>query len=227
MPVPGGHRAEVVEGRLAPAQELVALAVALVFALHVLGEGGGGAEIVDHHRVVDDEIDGHQRVDLLRVAAELGRRIAHRRQIDHGGNAGEVLHQHARRTVGDLVRGLACLKPAGDRADVVGGHRAPVLEAQQVLQQHLQRERQLGDPLKAVGLRIGQGEVGVGLVADGKRLATFEGVERFCHGWRSPFIQGRPAIRRRRHALLAARLAPDPRQAGIRASLRRQGYRGD
>jgi hypothetical protein len=32
----------------------------------------GGAEVVDHHRVVDDEVDRDQRVDLLRVAAELG-----------------------------------------------------------------------------------------------------------------------------------------------------------
>ena len=57
----------------------------------------GGAERVDLHRVVDDELDGLQRVDLLRVAAEPLHRVAHRGEVDHGGDAREVLQQHARR----------------------------------------------------------------------------------------------------------------------------------
>ena len=51
------HDAEVVEGLLAPAQELVALAVALEFDLDVPREGVSRAEVVDLHRVVDDEVD--------------------------------------------------------------------------------------------------------------------------------------------------------------------------
>ena len=57
MPVPGGTTRKLSKRLLAPAQELVALAVALVFELDVLLEGAGAAEVVDHHRVVDDEID--------------------------------------------------------------------------------------------------------------------------------------------------------------------------
>jgi hypothetical protein len=115
----GRHDAEVLEGLLAPFQEAVALAVALVFLLDIMGEGHRRAELVDDHRVVDDEIDGHQRVDLLRVAAKRDHRVAHRREIDDGGNAGEVLHQHARRAVGDLVAGLALVvQPVGDGLDV-------------------------------------------------------------------------------------------------------------
>jgi hypothetical protein len=39
-----------------------------------------GAEFIDHHRVVDDEIDGNQRVDLLRDRrrAAIASRIAAR-----------------------------------------------------------------------------------------------------------------------------------------------------
>jgi hypothetical protein len=47
--------------------------------------------------VVDHQLDRHQRVDLVRVAAELAHRVAHRGEVDDGGHAGEVLHQHARR----------------------------------------------------------------------------------------------------------------------------------
>jgi hypothetical protein len=62
---------EVVERGLAPAQELVALAVALVLELDVALEGVRRAEDVGDHRVVDDQLGRGQRVDLGRVAAEL------------------------------------------------------------------------------------------------------------------------------------------------------------
>ena len=58
MPVSGGHDAQAVELALSPAQQLVALAVALELALRVDGEGDVGAELVDLHRVVDHEVDG-------------------------------------------------------------------------------------------------------------------------------------------------------------------------
>ena len=45
---------------------------------------------------LDYEIDRHQRIDLVGIAAQRDHRIAHHRQIDYGGNAGEILHQHAR-----------------------------------------------------------------------------------------------------------------------------------
>ena len=98
----GRHDAEVAEGLLAPFQEVVALLVAFVFELDVAREGDRRAEFVNDDRMVDDEVDGHQRVDLLRIAAERGHGVAHRGEIDHRGHAGEILHQYARWTVGDL-----------------------------------------------------------------------------------------------------------------------------
>src|SRR5258705_1455303 len=46
-----------------------ALLVALEFELHVEVERFLGAVVVDHHRMVDDQIDRHQRLDGLRVLA--------------------------------------------------------------------------------------------------------------------------------------------------------------
>ena len=64
------HDAEIVERLLAPAQELVPLAVAREFHVDVQVERVGRVEVVDLHRVVDHQIDRHERIDLLRIAAE-------------------------------------------------------------------------------------------------------------------------------------------------------------
>ena len=84
----GRHDAEIAEGRLAPAQELVALAVALELAPDIGAEGIGAAVGIHHHRMVDDEVHGVYRVDFLRVAAEPGHGVAHGGEIDHRRHAG-------------------------------------------------------------------------------------------------------------------------------------------
>ena len=76
----GRHDAEIVEGASGPISGTVALAVALVFEVDV-GERLRRAEFVDDDRMVDDEIDGHERVDLLRdrrSSAVIASRIAAR-----------------------------------------------------------------------------------------------------------------------------------------------------
>ena len=117
----GRHDLEIVERLAAPFEEFVALAVALIFELDILLEGARGAELVDHHAMVDDQVNRDQRIDLLRVAAELTHRVAHRREVDHRGNAGEVLHQHARRPVLDLAVDPPFLQPVRHRLEVVAG----------------------------------------------------------------------------------------------------------
>ena len=62
----GRHHAEIVEGARPPAQEGVALAVPLIFLLHIGVERARRAEGVDHHRMVDDEVHRNQRIDLAR-----------------------------------------------------------------------------------------------------------------------------------------------------------------
>ena len=174
----GRHDGEVRERLLAPLQELVALLVLLVFLGDVLAEGLVVAEEVHDHGVVDDEIDRHQRVDLLGIAAELLHRVAHRGEIDHGRHAGEILHQHARRAEGDLMLQLALLQPFDDRDDVVLLDRAAVLVAQQVLEQHLHRIGQLRNSLQTILLGRGQAVIDIGLGADLEGLFAFEAVER-------------------------------------------------
>ena len=76
-PGSGRHDPQVPERGLRPAQQLVALAVALVLALDVERERAGCAEPVDLDRVVDDEVGRHERVDVRRIAAEVGHGVAH------------------------------------------------------------------------------------------------------------------------------------------------------
>ena len=161
------HHPEVVERALPPLQELVALDVALVLAVDVELERARGAELVDHHRVVDDEVDRVQRVDLLRVAAERLDPVAHRREVDDRRHAGEVLHQHPRRPVGDLARVPAALgRPFGEGADVVDRDGLAVLEAQHVLQHDLKRCRQAAEIAETCRLGRRDRVVGVVLARD-------------------------------------------------------------
>jgi hypothetical protein len=134
-----GDHLEVLEGRLAPAKEGVALAVALELELGVSLEGEALGEDVHLDRVVDDELHRHQRVDPLRIAAQLVHRVAHRGEVHDGRHAREILHQHARGGVGDLARGLVGCHPGGEVLDVARRDRAAVLATQEVLEQDLQR----------------------------------------------------------------------------------------
>jgi hypothetical protein len=90
-----GHDAEILERPLAPLEELIPLAVALKLTLGVEEEGEGRAELIYLHRVVDDQIDGHDGVDAVGIAAQPGHGRAHRGQIDDGRHAGEVLQNDA------------------------------------------------------------------------------------------------------------------------------------
>ena len=164
------HDLEIAERGLAPFQELVALHVAAIFERDILLEALRRAEGVDHHRVIDDEVDGDERIDLLRIAAELGHRIAHRGEIDDGGDAGEILHQHAGRAILDLALGLALLLPVDQRLDVLAGDGDAVLEAEQIFEQHLHREGQAADIAQFLA-RLGQRIISVGFAAHLERVA--------------------------------------------------------
>ena len=161
---PGRHDLEVAEALLAPAEEGVALAVALELELDVAREGAARAEDVDLHRVVDHELDRDQRVDLLRVAAEVGHRVPHRREVDDGRDAGEVLEQDARRREGDLAARLVRRHPPRDRFDVV---RVAVPE--HVLEQDPERVREPRD-VPALLQRVQPVDLELA-IADGERGA--------------------------------------------------------
>ena len=170
------HDGEVVEPVLAPAQERVALLVALELALGVDAERVAGAEGVDLDGVVDDQLGRHERVDLGRLAPVVGHRVAHGGEVDDGGDAREVLHHHAGGREGDLLRRLGVRVPAGERLDVLLADGHAVLVAQQVLEQDLQRERQPCDI--ELGLQRVEPEDLEGLAADLQVRACVEGIVR-------------------------------------------------
>ena len=97
MPRFGGKHAQRAERRLRPPQERVALAVARELELGVAHERVGHAGDVGDDRVVDDEVDGDAGLDRAGSPPSVDHRVAHRREVDDRGHAGEVLHQHARR----------------------------------------------------------------------------------------------------------------------------------
>jgi hypothetical protein len=180
MPVPGGTTREVLERLLAPLQEAVALAVAgCIRARRSLPKAFGVPNSSTMTEWSMTRSTGTSGLIFCGIAAERLHGVAHGREVDDGGNAGEVLHQHARRAEGDFLAGLALVvQPGGDGFDVRLGDRAAVLGAQQVLQQHLHREGKRRNAGKAVLLGFNEAVIDVGLVPDLQRLPGLETVDR-------------------------------------------------
>ena len=137
------HDAESVEGLHPPLQKLIALLVPLELDVHVQLQRVGTIGVVDLHRVIDDEVDRHERLDDLRIDAGTLRRGAHRGEIDEQRNAGEILQQHAGDHERDLIRPLRARLPVGERAHIVLGDLLAVDIAQHRLEHDADRDRQL------------------------------------------------------------------------------------
>src|SRR5699024_8690744 len=103
---------------LAPAQELVTLAVAFVFDFNVTLDGVRGTEVVDLNRVVDDEFCGCQWVDQFWVTTKVYDGFTHGGQVNDTGNAGEVLHQNAGRSELNFGVWLSGRIPVGQGLDL-------------------------------------------------------------------------------------------------------------
>ena len=136
------HDAERVERLHAPLHELVALLVALKFQLHVQVERVLAAVVVDHDRVVDHQIDGHQRLDGLGLLAERCGSAAHGSQIGQQRHAGEVLQHDTRNDEGNLVGALGVRLPVGKLLHMLGHHLLAVAIAQHRFEHDAQRHRQ-------------------------------------------------------------------------------------
>ena len=166
------HHAKIVKRRLAPFQESVAFDIAFVFTLDIDREGARGAECVDHHRVIDDQIDRGLRVDFFGIAAKRHQPVAHRCQIDHRRHAGEILHQHAGRAIGDLAWVFAALSsPLGERPDVIHGDGFAVLKAQHIFKHHLEHGGQAPEIAQTGALRGGDRVICDRLRANAQHLA--------------------------------------------------------
>jgi hypothetical protein len=153
-PRTGRDHADAVERLLRPSQQRVPFPVAPVLPLDVRLVRLRGAEQVDLHRVIDDQIHVHQRGDPGRVAAGALHRRSHRGQVDDRGHAREVLHQHPRGHEGKVgARRLP--RPGRERPNVILGDVAGAGAAEQVLEQDLDGMREpveLGDLREPVEL---------------------------------------------------------------------------
>ncbi|MCY1558347.1 hypothetical protein D9M68_952710 [compost metagenome] len=101
--------------------------------------------MVDLHRVVDHQVDRHQRLDLLGVLAHLLGHVAHRGQVGQQRHPGEVLQHHAGHDERDLVDTLGIRLPAGELPDVFLGNFLAVAVAQHGFQHDADRYRQAPD----------------------------------------------------------------------------------
>ena len=201
----GRHDAQVAERRLRPAQKLIALAVALVLAGDVEGEGAVVAEAIDLHRVVDDQVGRHQRVDARRVPAEGGHRIAHGGQVDDGGHAGEVLEDDPCGHERQLDVDAGPRPPARQGAHVGLADDAVAGVAQQVLEQDLDRDRESSEVGGAAAVEPIDDHVAA---IDRERGTAVEGIS--ADGERSRHRGGPPHPRSRVVAGLGRRLTGVP-----------------
>ncbi len=89
--------AHIVETLLRPFQEVVTFLVTREFPLHIAFERARTTGNVGDDGMVDDQVAGNLRVDLARIAPQIGTRFAHDGKIDENGHSGEVLEQDAGR----------------------------------------------------------------------------------------------------------------------------------
>src|SRR6476469_4736909 len=94
---------ESLESLLSPLEKLVTLAIALELHVQIEFERARRTKEIDLHRVIDNQIDPHERLDDFRVASEPLHSAAHRREIDNQRNSSEVLQNNARNDERDLL----------------------------------------------------------------------------------------------------------------------------
>ena len=140
-----GNDAEGLESLLAPLKEFVAFAVTFKFVLHVEHEGLLGAVDVDLDGVIDDEIDGDEGFDELRIFFEPSDGIAHSGEIDEKGYASEILQNDAGDSEGNFFRGRFLSIPAGKIFDVAGASRKAVAMAENRFEDDTQGDGKAGE----------------------------------------------------------------------------------
>jgi len=103
------HDLEVIESLGSPLEELEAFAVTEELELLVLFAGISNTSGIDGDGVINDKIDGAERVDLRGIATETLHGVTHGSEINDSGYASEVLEDDTRwaeRNLGVVLRGL-------------------------------------------------------------------------------------------------------------------------
>ena len=90
--------------------------------------------------MIDDQFDRLQWIDQSGIASQGLHGVAHGRQIDYAGDAGEILEKHTAGAEGDFPVGLRFAIPVGEGAHFFLGDGATVFGAELILEQDAQRE---------------------------------------------------------------------------------------
>ena len=132
-PVARRDHLDVLEGALRPLDEVEAVLVAPILDRAVLRERVRvEAAALHRQRMVDDQLHRHHRVDLRRIAALLGDRVAQAGQVDQRGLAEDVVADHARREPREVE-----VAPALDQLRAgIASSIAGIAAAHQVLGMH-------------------------------------------------------------------------------------------
>jgi hypothetical protein len=140
----------------------------------------GRAVVIDHHRVVDDQVHRHQRLDGLGVLAHALRDGPHGGEVGQQRHTGEVLQHDARHYERDLVGAVGDGLPVGKLLDVFGRDLLAITVAKHGFEHDPDRDRQALD----VGETLGQDRQRVQLARlAGSELEVLEGLERIVrHG---------------------------------------------
>ena len=181
MPVPGGTTRKFSNARRAPAQELIALLIALIFHFDIALETvQDPAKLIDHDGMIDHQIDRHLRIDLLSAGAQIFSRVAHGCEIHHSGHASKVLHQAPARD-GKRSHGSPCppfSSQALEGGNVVFGdasrHPHCAAYSRAGLSRRLGVSRHVAETIFGCGI---EGVVSIILTIYGQGLAGLETIE--------------------------------------------------
>ena len=100
---------------------------------------------VGDDRMVDHEVDGDERVDLLRTPAERLDAVPHGGEVDDTRHAGEVLEEDPGRRVGDLPVAGGPVRKTCQCLHIARLHAHSVFVTKQVLEEELDR---IGQPVE-------------------------------------------------------------------------------
>src|ERR1700736_4813603 len=124
------HHTKILKSSLSPAQERIALLIALELEQRIGLEGGRGGVVMPLDRVIDHPIDGDQRSSKRRIGAQIAKCIAHRGKIHYTRDSSEVLKQNTGRSKVDLARRFGS-SPFRDVLDITGFDSTPILTTEQ------------------------------------------------------------------------------------------------
>ena len=129
--------------------------------------------------MVDDQVGGDERIDLVGITAQLDDGVTHGGEVHHGGHAGKVLQHHASRHERDLEAAVRLRGPPRHGRHMVLGDDTVACVAQHVLEQDADGEwqtlqigesglRQRIEPIdRQASLREGQGRSGMEWIRHG------------------------------------------------------------